>query len=156
MDFVREKPMSNEDKMYGSRARKKWVWFSVLHMLGEIIMPFWQIVFYWLLNSTVTRSAFAVFEKSTNGFVLINPSRLFKTVMILGVVDTIFAVLFTCVVRCKFPLFTPFMMLNIVIKKYNLLLCLSVMTVVLTVVCLIIIDCRFDFSIAGIKAAFGI
>jgi len=118
-------------------------------------MPLWQTVFYYLLNSTKTRNAFAGFEKEANGFPLINASRMIRTVMILGFFDILNFLLFTFFVRQKFPGFTPFKMLNLIIKKYHSLIGLSVMTTVFSLACAIIIDCGVDFSITGIKSVFA-
>jgi len=114
-------------------------------------MPFWQMFFYYLIYSTKSRNGFSGFEKYVNGFPLINPRSLLKTSIIIFGFDIMDMVLFTYLVRQKFPTFTIFRILNVLVKKYQTLLGLSVMSAVISVQCVLIIDCRFDFS----REAFG-
>jgi len=143
--------MTKKEEEYAVRERAKWVYFTVLHSIGETIMPFWQMFFYYLIYSTKARNGFSGFEKGVNGFPLINPRSLLKTSIIMVSFDIMDLVLFTYIVRQKFSTFTPFRILNMLIKKYKTLIGLSTMSAVISVQCVLIIDCGFDFS----KEAFG-
>lgn len=147
--------MSKEMIQLGVCERAKWVYFTVLHSTGEIIMPWWQMFFYFLLYSTASRSALSGFERSVNGFPLIRRADLLKTAVAMGTFDILDFMMFTYIVRRKFPNFTPWRLLNVIVKKYNLLLALSVMSVVISLQCILLIDCRFDFTMAGFTAFFN-
>jgi len=147
--------MDEKLKKHASCERAKWVYFTVLHSNGEVIMPWWQMFFYYLLNSTETRNAISGFEKTVNGFPLIDSHNLLQTAMIIGMFDVLDFMLFTYIVRRKFPHFTPFRLLNVMVKKYNTLLALSVMSVVISVQCVLIIDCRFDFAPETVQKLLG-
>jgi len=139
----------------GVCERAKWVYFTVLHSTGEIIMPWWQMFFYYLLFSTASRSALSGFERSVNGFPLIRRDDLVKTALAMGTFDILDFLMFSYIVRRKFKNFTPWRLLNVMVKKYNLLLALSVMSVVISIQCVLLIDCRFDFTMAGLLAFFN-
>jgi len=147
--------MSKDVIQHGVCERAKWVYFTVLHSTGEIIMPWWQMFFYFLLYSTASRSALSGFERSVNGFPLIRRDDLLKTAVAMGTFDILDFMMFTYIVRRKFQNFTPWRLLNVIVKKYNLLLALSVMSVVISVQCVLLIDCRFDFTMAGFTAFFN-
>jgi len=146
---IREKYLDADLRKYCICERAKWVYFTILHSTGEIIMPWWQLFFYYLMYSTSTRSALSGFEKAANGFPHIDSYDLLLTAVSLGSCDILDISFFTYVVRRKFPFFTPHRLLNVTIKKYNTLLALSVMSVVISVQCVLIIDCRFDFTVTG-------
>jgi len=151
----REKYMSVTHREHCVCERAKWVYFTVLHSTGEIIMPWWQLFFYYILYSTATRSALSGFEEAANGFPLINGHDLLVTAVSLGSCDVVDFLVFTYIVRRKFPDFTPWRLLNVTVKKYNTLLALSVMSVVISVQCVLIIDCRFDFTTGGFAEFVG-
>lgn len=150
------KELTKKQRQYAVCERAKWVYFTVLHSTGEIIMPFWQMYFYYLISSTLTNGAFSGFAKAANGFPLTNSNNLLITSSIMAFFDILDFGLFTYIIRRKFKYFTPFRLLNVLIKKYSMLLALSVMSAVISVQCVLIIDCRFDFSSEGIFEAFGI
>jgi len=147
--------LSKEDKKKAVSERAKWVYFTVLHSTGEIIMPWWQMFFYYLLYSTPTRSALAGFERPANGFPLIKSDALMKTAVIMGTFDILDFGVFTFLVRRKFKNFTPWRLLNVMVKKYKLLLALSVMSVVISIQCILLIDCRFVFSMQAVEDFFS-
>lgn len=147
--------LSKDMIQLGVCERAKWVYFTVLHSTGEIIMPWWQMFFYYLLYSTASRSALSGFERSVNGFPLIRRDDLVKTALAMGTFDILDFLMFSYIVRRKFNNFTPWRLLNVMVKKYNLLLALSVMSVVISVQCVLLIDCRFDFTMAGFNAFFN-
>jgi len=144
---VKEKPMTEEEKMYAISERAKKAYFVCLYSCGEILLAPWQLIFYHLFNSKHTNRAYMGFEREANGFPIINVYELYKTVLMCLIFDTLNLVLFTCGVRKKFPKFAPFKFLNILIRKYNMVLGLSVMSVAITVQCLLIIDCRIDIGV---------
>lgn len=154
-EFDNPVEMSKDMIQLGVCERAKWVYFTVLHSTGEIIMPWWQMFFYYLLYSTRSRSALSGFERSVNGFPLIRRNDLLKTAVAMGSFDILDFMMFTYIVRHKFKNFTPWRLLNVMVKKYNLLLVLSVMSVVISVQCVLLIDCRFDFTMAGFKSFFN-
>lgn len=149
-----EKQLGKEERKEAISERAKWVYFMVLHSTGEIIMPWWQMFFYYLLSSTPSKSALAGFERSVNGFPLISPANLLKTALIMSTFDILDLIMFTCIVRRKFVQFTPWRFLNVIIKKYNLLLALSVMSVVISIQCILLIDCRFVYSFSAVEDFF--
>jgi len=150
----RDNQLETQKVQHGVCERAKWVYFTVLHSTGEIIMPWWQMFFFYLLTSTPSRSALAGFERSVNGFPLINRYDLLKTAVIMGTFDILDFLLFTFIVRRTFPEFTPWRLLNVIMKKYNLLLALSVMSVMISIQCILLIDCRFVFKKYAIEAFF--
>jgi len=115
-------------------------------------MPWWQMYFYFLICSTEVKNAFSGFTKEVNGFPLMKPYNLLYATAFLGSFDIIDFVLFTYIVKRKFKQFDPFRFMNLLVKKYNVLLGLSVMSVVISVQCVLIIDCRFNFTAEGVKA----
>jgi len=142
---VDEKSMTKKEKMYAIGERAKWTYFFSLCLFGEIILAPWQIVFYGLFNSTFTKKAYFGFEKVTNGwFPIINHDALVLTVSISALVNLGNLIIFTYGVRKKFPAFSPFRFLNILLRKYNTLLGLSVFSICQSIQCLMIIDCKFD------------
>jgi len=146
--------LSKEDKKKAVSERAKWVYFTVLHSTGEIIMPWWQMFFYYLLYSTPTRSALAGFERPANGFPMIRADDLLKTAVIMGTFDILDFAVFTYMVRRKFKKFTPWRLLNVMVMKYKFLLALSVMSVVISIQCILLIDCRFVFSMTAVEKFF--
>jgi len=149
-----ESPLTREEMKNAIGERAKWVYFTVLHATGEVIMPWWQMFFYYLLYSTPSRSALAGFERSINGFPLIDRVDLLKTAVIMGTFDILDLMMFSYIVRRKFKQFTPWRLLNVMVKKYNLLLALSVMSVVISIQCILLIDCRFIFTLSAVEAFF--
>jgi len=140
-----EKSMSKKDRIFAIGERAKWTYFFSLKLFGEIILAPWQIVFYGLFNSTFTKKAYFGFEKVTNGwFPIINQDALTITVSISALSNLINLFIFTYGVRRKFPEFSPFRFLNILLRKYNTLLGLSVMSICQSIQCLMLIDCKFD------------
>jgi len=126
-------------------------YFVTLYSFGEIILAAWQMVFYHLFSSTPTKGAYMGFESAANWFPIINIHALHQTVAIYCFFNVVNFFIFTYGVRKKFPEFSPFRFLNILLKKYNILLGLSVMSISLTIQCMIIIDCGIDVSIEKIR-----
>jgi len=141
-----EKKLTGKVKAYALSERAKWVYFTVLKGFGEAIVPFWQIIFYYLTYSTMTRKAFNGFEKEVNGFLLIIPHTIMQVAGLLAAGDVLNLVIFSVVVRNRFPRFDPFRLLNVVIKKFDIVLALSVLSIVLAIQCMMLIDCRIDIS----------
>jgi len=151
-----DEKLTKKQRTYGICERAKWVYFTVLHSSGEIIMPWWQMYFYYLISSTNIKKAFSGFAKAANGFPHTSSSNLLIASSIMAFCDILDFLLFTYIIRRKFESFTPFRLMNVLVKKYNLLLALSVMAAVISVQCVLIIDCRFDFSPDGIFDAIGV
>lgn len=152
-----EKLMTKKEKSMAISERKIWVYFTVLHSMGETILPVWQMVFWYLNNSTKASSASMMgFEKISHGFPIINPHILGYTVLILGFCDLINFIFFTYIVRKNFPNFEPFKFLNVLMKKFGMVLILSVITLVLCIQCMMLIDCKFDISIGSFRDEFGV
>ena len=147
--------LSSYAGFFGLHERAKWLYFFVRYSFGEIIMPFWQMVFYYLIKSAESRSAFLGFDKEVNGFPIINPHRLFINSLILGNFDIFNLVVFTFVARRKFPCFSPFRILNMQLVKYNTVLIFSVIAVVLVIQCAMLVDCQFDTSFERYRVVFG-
>lgn len=95
------------------------------------------------------------FDKRANGFPVIVPHTLIVIVGIMSVFDIGNALSFTLSVRQKFPHYNPFKLLNVLIKKYNLLLTLSILSVVLSIQCTMLIDCNFDIGFETLKQRFS-
>jgi len=150
-----EAQLTKKETKHAIGERAKWVYFTVLHATGEVIMPWWQMFFYYLLYSTPSRSALAGFERSINGFPLISRVDLLKTAVIMGTFDILDLMMFSFIVRRKFKQFTPWRLLNVMVKKYNLLLALSVMSVVISIQCILLIDCRFIFTLSAVEDFFA-
>jgi len=149
-----ESPLTREEMKNAIGERAKWVYFTVLHATGEVIMPWWQMFFYYLMYSTPSRSALAGFERAINGFPFISRDDLLKTAIIMGAFDILDLIIFSFIVRRKFKQFTPWRLLNVMVKKYNLLLALSVMSVVISILCILLIDCRFIFTLSAVEDFF--
>jgi len=143
--------MTKEKKIFAIGERAKKTYLFTLNSFGEIGMALWQVGFYHLFNIKSIRRAYMGFEREANGFHIINLQTLYKTVSIYFIVDVLSLILYTYGVRKKFPHFSPFRFLNILVQKYNILLGLSVMSIGLTGLCMVIIDCRIDISV-GLKA----
>lgn len=120
--------------------RGKWVYFTLLYFVGEIIMPLWQTYFYFLISSTQIKSAFY------NGFPLSNSTNLLIVSSILAFFGIINSMLFSYIERRKFEVYTPYRLMNVLVKKYNWLLALSVIATFMTLQCLLFVDCRFDLG----------
>jgi len=138
--------MTEEEKILAIRKRANKTYFFVLFSFGEIMLAFWQVIYYNLFKSEITKRAYMGFEREVNGFPIINLQALYKTVSIQCIFDVLNLIIFTYGIRKKFPEFSPFKFLNILVKKYNILLGMSVMAVGLTVLCMMIIDCRIDIT----------
>jgi len=137
--------MTEQEKIFAIGERAKITYFFALYSFGEIISAPWQLAFYHLFNSTFTKRAYYGFEKVTNGwFPIVNLDKLNLTVSIYATFNICNFILFTYGVRKKFPQFSPFRFLNILLKKYNILLGLSVMSIGQSIQCLMLIDCKFD------------
>jgi len=149
-DFGLKKKLTKKQKAFAISERAKWVYFTVLMGYGEAIIPFWQIIFIYLTNSTTTRAAFNGFEKKANGFPLIKPQIIMLVAGLLAVGDVLNLALFSHMVRRRFPQFDPFRFLNLLIKKFDIVLALSVLSIVFAVQCMMLIDCKFDISIETI------
>lgn len=135
--------------------RAKWLYFTVLQQMGEMIMPFWQLVYFYLNSSSKrNRSAYMGFDKVVNGYPVIEPEVLLVILGIMAFFDVTNLLTFTLTVRRQFPHFNPFQLLNVLIKKFNLLLTLSVLSVVLSIQCTMLIDCKFDIGFASLKKRF--
>lgn len=141
-----EKKLTKKQKAFAISERAKWVYFTVLNGFGEAIVPFWQIIFYYLTYSTMTRKAFNGFEKEANGFPLIIPHTIIQVAGLLAAGDVLNLVIFSFIVRKNFRHFDPFRFLNVVIKKFDVVLALSVLSIVLAIQCMMLIDCRIDIS----------
>jgi len=150
-DFGLKKKLTKKQKAFAISERAKWVYFTVLMGYGEAIIPFWQIIFIYLTNSTTTRTAFNGFEKKANGFPLIKPQIIMLVAGLLAVGDVLNLALFSHMVRRRFPQFDPFRFLNLLIKKFDIVLALSVLSIVFAVQCMMLIDCKFDISIETIS-----
>jgi len=151
-----EKSLTEAERAYGARKRDKWVYFSVLHGMCEVIMPLWYFYYYHLMTSSKIRDAFAGLKRDVHGAPIVRPNNLLTTCTILSCSEILDLAFFTFIVRQNFKSFNPFRILNRVVEKYNLLLAFSVMYAVLSVQCTFIIDCRFDLSSGGIYDAVGI
>jgi len=114
--------------------------------MGEIVLPWWQLYFYYLISSTHASTGFSGFEKTVNGFLMISPNNLLLASVVIGSFNILDFLVFSHIVKQKFPFFSPFRFLNVLVKKYDMLLATSVMSAVISVQCVLIIDCRFDFS----------
>merc|ERR1719233_2186974 len=137
--------MTKPEKIFAIGERAKRTYYLSLYSFGEIILAPWQMVFYLLFNSTFTKRAYYGFEKETNGwFPIIDLDALKLTVSIYAIFNICNFIIFTYGVRKKFPQFSPFRFLNILLKKYNILLGLSVMSICISIQCTMIIDCKFD------------
>lgn len=150
-DSALSKKMTKKERAFAISERAKWVYFTVLNGFGEAIVPFWQIIFIYLTYSTTTRTAFNGFEKEANGFPLIKPQIIMLVAGLLACGDVLNLVIFSFIVRRGFPNFDPFRFLNLLIKKFDIVLALSVLSIVLAVQCMMLIDCRFDISIKTIS-----
>jgi len=149
------KPMTKEEKAEAISERAKWLYFTVLQCMGELIMPYWQLVFFYLnYSSKRNRSAFMGFDKVENGFPVIEPISLIFVASIMAVVDVGNTLTFSLTVRRKFPHFNPFKLLNVLIRKFNWVLAFSVLSVVLSVQCMMLIDCKFDIDLDRILSYF--
>jgi len=146
---VDEKSMTEEEKILAIRKRANKTYFFALFSFGEIMLGFWQVIYYHLFKSATTKRAYMGFAKEVNGFPMINHQALYKTVSIQCVFDALNLILFTYGIRKKFPQFSPFTFLNILVKKYNILLGMSVMAVGISIQCIMIIDCRIDIKLGG-------
>jgi len=113
------------------------------------------VVFYFLTNSTPIRGAFSGFEKTINGFQKIDPYAMVLCSTVLAAFDIMNLGYLTYIVRKKFPNFQPFTILNVVMKKFGVLLSLSILSIVLSVQCMMIIDCKVDITIDGLKGGFS-
>lgn len=152
-----EKPMTRKEKDMAISERKIWVYFTVLNSMGETILPVWHMVFWYLSDSTETsRASMMGFEKVEHGFPIINPHILGYTVLILVFFDLITFIFVTIIVRKQFPNFEPFKFLNVLMKKFGMVLILSVVTLVLCTQCMMLIDCQFDISIGSFRDEFGV
>jgi len=150
------KPLNRKESLKAIAERAKWVYYTVLQQMVEIIMPCWQMVYLYLNSSSKrNRDAFMGFDRRKNGFPVIDPHTLIIIVGIMSVFDIGNALSFTFCVRQKFPHFNPFKLLNVLIKKYNLLLTLSILSVVLSIQCTMIIDCNFDIGYDTLKQRFS-
>lgn len=145
------KKMTKKQTAFAISERAKWVYFTVLNGFGEAIVPIWQIIFIYLTYSTKTRRAFNGFEKEANGFPLIKPHIVMVVAGVLAFGDVLNLLLFSFIVRRGFPNFDPFRFLNLLVKKFGIVLALSVLSIVLAVQCMMLIDCRFDISIKTIS-----
>jgi hypothetical protein len=144
-EYIDERLMTEKDRRYAIGERTKEVYFFSLYSFGEIILGPWQMAFFQLFNSTYTKKAYYGFDRETNGwFPTINAHALNLTCSIYSVSNVFNLVIFTYFVRKKFPKFEPFRFLNILLKKYNILLGLSVMSISQSIQCLMLIDCHFD------------
>jgi len=148
------KRLTKQEQLAAITERAKWVYFIVLNGMQDAIMPVWQVVFYYLTNSTTTRSAFSGFEKTINGFKKIDPYTMVLCSTFLAALDIMTFGYFTYMIRKKFPNFQPFIILNVVMKKFGVVLSLSILSIVLSVQCMMIIDCKVDITINGLKGGF--
>jgi len=149
------KPLTKEERLWAIGERAKWLYYTVLQNMGELIMPYWQIVFFYLNSSSKrNRSAFMGFDKVKNGFPVIDPLSLSIVAAIMAGVDIVNILSFTFSVRKKYPHFNPFKLLNVLIKKFNWVLAYSVLSVVLSVQCMMLIDCKFDINMDQILSYF--
>jgi len=148
-------PLTKEERLWAIAERAKWLYYTVLQNMGELIMPYWQIVFFYLNSSSKrNRSAFMGFDKVKNGFPVIEPLSLTIVAAIMAGVDIVNILSFTFSVRRKYPHFNPFKLLNVLIKKFNWVLAYSVLSVVLSVQCMMLIDCKFDIDMDHILTYF--
>lgn len=136
--------LTKKQKAFAIAERAKWAYLTVLKGFGEAIVPVWQIIFYYLTYSTMTRKAFNGFEKEANGFPLIIPHDIIQVAGLLALGDVLNLIIFSFIVRKNFPHFDPFRFLNVVIKKFDVVLALSVLSIVLAIQCMMLIDCRID------------
>jgi len=154
-EYSGSKPLTKEEKTWAIAERTKWVYYTILQSMGELIMPYWQMVFYYLnASSKRNRSAYMGFDKVVNGFPIIDPNTLVVVAGIMAGLDIFNLVTFTFMVRKKFANFNPFKLLNVLVKKFNWVLALSVLSVVLSVQCMMLIDCNFDINFDRIIAFF--
>jgi len=114
-----DKSLTDAEKVYGARKRDKWVYFSVLHGMCEIIMPLWYFYYYHLMSSSKIRDAFAGLTRDVHGAPIVRPNNLLTTCTILSCSEILDLMFFTFIVRRNFKSFNPFRILNRVVEKYN-------------------------------------
>jgi len=139
--------LSEEQFEVATRERAKFVYVNCLSLVGELVIPWWCLVNYHLcMLTTATSKTIIGYARSGYGMEKITSNAFVKTTLLISVFDLSELFLFTYFVRRKFKSFSPFRVLNMVVKKFKLVLAWSIQAVVVIMLCMYIIDCNFDFK----------
>merc|ERR1719494_695711 len=134
--------MSADERKFALNLRSKMVYFVILDMASQLILPWWlplQLALIMFRTPANTSMVTLGFDTNWGSFI-----HRFNTALILNGLDIVNMAALTYFVRRKFPTFDPFRILHMIFEQFGLLPISGIMFILISIICFFISDCGID------------
>lgn len=141
--WSRHKPefpvMTNEEQRDALNLRSQFVYMVILDMASKLILPWWlPLQLTLIMFHTTANTSIVTFGLDTSWESFIHR---FYIALIMNALDIINMAVLTYFICLKYPLYDPFRILSLIFEKFGFLTISGLMLILISTICLLIIDC---------------